>query len=74
MEANLLFEMLSKATRKAIFDSMTPCTVAAGTEVITQGDEGTRFYVLEKGSCDVLLHKEEWGPLSRKVLTYGPGK
>lgn len=74
VQHNLLFEMLSKATRVAIFNSMAPCSVATGTHIIKQGDEGTKFYILEQGSCDVLIRKDEWGGEPRKVLSYAPGR
>ena len=33
---NLLFDMLSKEARRAIFASMEPLVVSAGTQIITQ--------------------------------------
>ena len=39
-----------------------------------QGDtDASTFYVLERGSADVRIHKEEWGE-ERKVHTYQPGR
>lgn len=74
-ENSLLFEMLSKPARVAIFNSMTLVTVSAGTEIITQGDAvATKFFILDRGTCDVLLTKPAWGPEPRKVLTYAPGR
>ena len=73
-EHNLLFEMLPKSAKAAIFGSLAPIGVLAGTDIITQGDEGTKFYILEAGCCDVLVAKEEWGPQPRKVLSYSPGR
>ena len=66
--------MLPKSARAAIFGSMAPIGVPSGTDIITQGDEGTKFYILERGTCDVLVAKEEWGPQPRKVLSYSPGR
>ena len=73
-ENNLLFEMLSKSARTAIFNSMELQTFQAGSSIITQGDEGTKFYVLKEGACDVSVIKEGWGADPRKVLTYAPGR
>ena len=36
MAGNLLFDMLSKEARRAIFASMEPLVVSAGTQIITQ--------------------------------------
>ena len=61
--------------KQAIFSSMTPLRVPAGTAVITQGDADAKtFYVLEQGQCDVFVAKPEWGSQPRKVLTYQPGR
>ena len=73
-ETNLLFEMLSKSARLAIFNSMELQQVAAGTDIIAQGDEGTKFYVLKEGCCDVLIQKAELGLEPCKVLTYSAGR
>ena len=36
MAGNLLFDMLSKEARRAIFASMEPLVVSAGAQIITQ--------------------------------------
>lgn len=71
---NLLFEMLPKAARRAIFESMAPCSAPAGTVIIRQGDEGSQFYILEQGACDVLLASPEPGAEPRKMHSYSPGR
>ncbi|KAL0050057.1 hypothetical protein WJX82_003639 [Trebouxia sp. C0006] len=71
---NLLFEHMLKATKQAIFDSMTSLEVAAGSTIIKQGDTDAKtFYVLGLGTCEVLLQKPEWGKEARQVLTYESG-
>ena len=72
--SNLLFEMLPKAAKAAIFNSLAPASMPPGTDIIKQGDEGSKFYILEQGACDVLICKEEWGPEPRKVHSYSPGR
>ena len=73
MDGNLLFEMLSAPARQAIFRSMAPLAVGAGEAIIRQGDtDATLFYVLEKGSCDVLVAAGAEPP--KKVHTYSPGR
>lgn len=74
-QKNLLFEHLLRATKQAIFESMTPLEVPAGTSIIKQGDTDAKtFYVLAVGSCEVLLQKPDWGSEPRQVLTYDPGR
>eukprot|EP00884_Botryococcus_braunii_P004081 jgi/Botrbrau1/13674/Bobra.0378s0007.2 len=73
-QGNLLFEMLSIPARQAIYRSMKPMLVSAGTDIITQGDtEARQFYVLEKGTCNALIASEQWGNIPKKVHTYSPG-
>ena len=49
--------------------------VSAGTTIISQGDtDATKFYVLEKGTCDVLISSDATGNLPRKVHTYTSGR
>ncbi len=75
MEGNLLFEMLSAPARRAIFLSMALQMVSAGTTIIKQGDEdATKFYVLEKGTCDVLVASDASGGVPKKVHTYPAGR
>ena len=64
-----------KVTKQAIFDSMTSLEVAAGSTIIKQGNTDAKtFYVLGMGTCEVLLHKPEWGKEARQVLTYESGR
>ena len=75
MEGNLLFNMLSTPARRAIFLSMSLQMVSGGTTIITQGDmDATRFYVLEKGTCDVLVGGDAAGKGGKKVHTYPSGR
>lgn len=69
---NLLFDMLLTPARLAIFNSMTPLHVEAGTDIIQQGQlNATKFYVLEKGNCDVFVSNEGSHFKPVKVLSYG---
>ncbi|GAB4820005.1 hypothetical protein N2152v2_007051 [Parachlorella kessleri] len=73
IKGNLLFEMLSLPAKQAIISSMTAVSYTAGEEIIHQGDtEASKFYVLERGTCDAYLYRESWGQ-ERQVHTYQPG-
>ena len=49
--------------------------VSAGTTIIKQGDtDATKFYVLEKGTCDVLVTNDSTGGVPKKVHTYPSGR
>jgi cAMP-dependent protein kinase regulator len=63
--------MLSLPARQAIFRSMALQMVSAGTTIIAQGEtDATKFYVLEKGTCDVLISSDVTGNMPKKVHTY----
>ena len=67
--------MLSLPARQAIFRSMALQMVSGGTTIITQGDaDATKFYVLEKGTCDVLISSDATSNVPKKVHTYTSGR
>ena len=46
-----------------------------GTTIISQGDtDATKFYVLEKGTCDVLISSDATGNVPKKEHTYTSGR
>ncbi len=48
-----LFRVLPSSTIQAIFGALSPVDFAAGELVLSQGDAGDHFYVLEHGYCEV---------------------
>mmetsp|Transcript_52325 Transcript_52325/g.94168 ORF Transcript_52325/g.94168 Transcript_52325/m.94168 type:complete len:603 (-) Transcript_52325:62-1870(-) len=54
-----------------VIDAMFPKEVRTGETVITQGEEGDNFYIVEHGTFDVLVRRSQGEP--DKVLEYGPG-
>ncbi len=61
-----IFTPLPRLALERVARQLIPLTAAEGTELITQGDEGDRFYVLDEGACDVLVD-------GRHVATLGRG-
>ena len=67
--------MLSLPAKQAIFRSMAPLTVSAWTEIIKQGDtDATKFYILEKGTCHVMITSPDTSGEQKKAHTYSPGR
>jgi predicted MFS family arabinose efflux permease len=62
-----VFEPLPLATVESLARRLVPVEVAAGVEVITQGDAGDRFYLIAEGAVEVL----ENGAFRRRQ---GPGE
>lgn len=53
MKNNFLFQHLNAAQRNTVIGVMQPVLVQAGLWVITQGDQGDRFYVVDSGRFEV---------------------
>jgi len=65
------FKQLSFESLCRCAEAMQPQDVAAGEDVITQGDKGEFFYVIESGSAEVW--RSETGQAPEKLATLGPG-
>lgn len=53
---NFLFQQLDEESLKTIIFALEEKKVPKGTEIITQGDVGDVFYVLEQGSVDYIVN------------------
>eukprot|EP00928_Gymnodinium_smaydae_P063771 TRINITY_DN47267_c0_g1_i1.p1 TRINITY_DN47267_c0_g1~~TRINITY_DN47267_c0_g1_i1.p1 ORF type:complete len:814 (-),score=226.41 TRINITY_DN47267_c0_g1_i1:115-2556(-) len=67
----VLFGHLKPESIYDVIDAMFPKEVSAGSNIITQGEEGDNFYIVDEGQFDVLVKRSEGPPV--KVLDYGPG-
>ncbi len=54
LRGNSIFAPLPVATLERISHDLVPVRTPAGNEVITQGDPGDRFYLIEAGQVEVL--------------------
>ena len=66
-----VFAELSPATLTAISEKMWGKEVPAGEEVIRQGEEGDKFYLIRKGTVEVTVDGDEG---SRILAQLGPGE
>merc|ERR1712232_349707 len=67
----VLFGHLSDAAVLSVIDAMKPQTVEQGDRLITQGEDGDFFYIVDEGSFDVFVQRGDNPP--GKVFEYGPG-
>jgi MFS family permease len=51
---NSIFEPLPMATVERLSHDLAPIDFGAGTDVIVQGEQGDRFYLIEEGKVEVL--------------------
>ena len=50
-----MFAPMPRLALERVARQLVPVEAEAGTNVITQGDEGDRFYVVDEGECDVIV-------------------
>ena len=76
---NFLFSSLDEESFVLVLDALMEKSIPApNIKVITQGDEGDYFYVIESGDFDIYINPSgtvEAGPdgMGKKVATIGPG-
>ncbi len=67
-----LFTRMPAANMHQLFVLLEPVTYPAGKNVITQGDPGEHYYVIQEGKCEV-LRKPPTGDKELKLAVLGPG-
>ena len=55
LKSNFVFDKLPESTHKDFIDVMAPVKHSAGHVIIQEGEMGDNFFVLESGTCDVLI-------------------
>ena len=53
---NVLFSHLDDNERSDIFDAMFSSEAQEGEAIISQGDEGDNFYIIDQGSVDIYVN------------------
>lgn len=74
MSSNFMFSSLNPKDRKAILLAIVPVQKKAGDVIITQGDDGDNFYLLEEGA---LTCTKKFNPSDEKetfLKEYVPGE
>lgn len=61
LENNILFRDLTEDQLKLILNALTSADVEEGTELISQGDTGNVFYIVEEGRFSFEVNEEEVG-------------
>ena len=65
------FEVLDPVKIAKLGSALVDETFAAGENIITQDEQGDKFYILEEGDCEVLLSVEENDPVRVGTLQVG---
>eukprot|EP00959_Pyramimonas_sp_CCMP1952_P119918 2507320-Pyramimonas_sp.AAC.1 len=69
LETNILFKSLDDDSKETVVDAVYPVVQAAGTNIITQGDEGDNFYIIREGEAMVFMQMPDGE--SKHLVTYG---
>ena len=67
-----LLAYLDPKAKATVIDAFQKRSFTNGDNIITQGDEGDFYYILDAGSADALLSKPPGSP-EIKVAEYGSG-
>ena len=67
-----LLAYLDPKSKETVIDAFQKRTFTNGDNIITQGDEGDYYYILDSGSADAMLSKPQGSP-EIKVFEYSSG-
>lgn len=65
LASSFVFETLTDKERDDLISAMQKQTSTAGTDIITQGDIGDYFYVVDSGSVSIIVDGTEVGTVAR---------
>ncbi|KAF0691380.1 Aste57867_17376 [Aphanomyces stellatus] len=73
IQSNILFQGLSQGEQSDCVDAFQIFERDAGAEIITQGDQGEHFFVVQSGSLDILVSVKGNPAIKFGSLTSGMG-
>ena len=62
LKKNFLTKNMSLSDLKIIAETMYPKTFEKGDNIITYGDMGQEYFILEQGEVEILVYKEGTDP------------
>eukprot|EP01086_Lenisia_limosa_P000582 TRINITY_DN1103_c0_g1_i2.p1 TRINITY_DN1103_c0_g1~~TRINITY_DN1103_c0_g1_i2.p1 ORF type:complete len:369 (-),score=29.71 TRINITY_DN1103_c0_g1_i2:59-1084(-) len=71
LSRNVLFSHLDESQQQAVFDALFECSFCKNETVISQGDEGDNFYIVEEGTLNIFVKRP--GTPAEKVMTVSDG-
>jgi cAMP-dependent protein kinase regulator len=67
LQNSLLFSDIHDEDLNSLVEAFTPERCSSGTCIMRQGDNGDKFYIVARGTCDVMISKD--GGLPSRVCT-----
>eukprot|EP00945_MAST-04E_sp_MAST-4E-sp1_P000701 g701.t1 len=71
LETHFLFHALPPSSIMSTLSFMEKVVVPSGKNIITQGEQGTHFYVLEKGSAKVIVDNKDLNKVLPSGTSFG---
>lgn len=71
---NILFKSLDKKAKETIVNAMSEKTVKSGEFVITQGEAGDFYYIVDSGTFECFVKMEGFEAPGKLVMTYSHGQ
>ena len=69
-----LFDFIAENDRASIYEHMVPTDFPAGEQLMTQGERGADYYVIESGEFDIYVHGPSEAAPGKCVVTRKPGE
>ena len=73
VKSNIIFSRLNDLQLTMLQQAMGEHHVPAGQNVITQGEKGNHFFIVESGDLGVYVTGDEEGAVPKRVKAFGPG-
>ena len=70
---SILFRGLDEDTLELLINAMAETKVEGGKTIITQGEDGDFFYIVDSGAFDCFVKSADHDPPGKKVLEYKTG-
>jgi len=71
IEDNILFSSLDSSQRDFVVEAMQEKSFGAGVFIITQGEEGDFFYILDEGEAECYVAKDNKAPVLVRTYYHG---
>ena len=73
VKSNIIFSRLNELQLQMLQQAMAEHSVSRGTNVITQGEKGNHFFIVDSGELDVFVTGDEQGAAPQRVKGFGAG-
>jgi len=73
VKSNIIFSRLNELQLNLLHQAMAEHRLPAGQNVITQGEKGNHFFIVDSGELSVFVTGDQEGDLPQRVKGFGPG-